>query len=107
MADEGIGALVELDGIVKRAGPQSRGAVMVGFSSTMLCGAEDLQRPVDGRLLKMEEKGVEGCGLFMGAVHRVASAVAHGGTPLPGHVSDVLKMGLAQRLHRHFQDHGA
>lgn len=49
-------------------------AVMVCAIRTMLCGAEYLQRPVDGRLLKMEEKGVEGCGLFGGAVHRVASA---------------------------------
>ncbi len=35
----------------------------------------ELQRPVDGRLVKMEAQGVESCGLFKGAVHVARSAV--------------------------------
>ena len=34
----------------------------------------ELQRPVDQRLLRIEEKGIEGCGLFTGNMHVVHSA---------------------------------
>jgi poly(beta-D-mannuronate) lyase len=35
---------------------------------------QDLQRPVDARLLKIEAQGIDGCGLFQGAAHVVRSA---------------------------------
>ncbi len=34
----------------------------------------ELQRPVDSRLLLIEERGIDGCGLFPGAVHVVRNA---------------------------------
>ena len=35
---------------------------------------DDLQRPIDARLLKLEHAGIEGSGLFTGKVHRVQDA---------------------------------
>ncbi|MBM4027497.1 MAG: hypothetical protein FJ280_19135, partial [Planctomycetes bacterium] len=35
---------------------------------------DELQRPVDARLLKIEASGIEGCGLFTGRVHVARSA---------------------------------